>query len=92
MIYAVKNAAELNADCIIEKEDGTVYVCYLNPTLVNKLSSVPIEQQNAWKIEKITKTTSGDKTYLRTMYPNGQNNLYNFSPANCETYNYEYQK
>ncbi len=91
MLYAVKNASELNADLVIQTDDLTVYVCYLNPTLLDKRSPVPFEEQNAWKIERIQTTEQNGIKYTRTMYPKGQNNLYGYNPAHAQQYTYEYQ-
>lgn len=91
MIYAVKESKELNADCIIQTDDMTVYVCYLNPSLVNRASETPIEEQQAWKIERIQTIEEDGVKYTRTTYPNGQSNLYSFCPAHATEYNYQYQ-
>ncbi len=92
MLYAVKNASELNADLVIQTDDQTVYICYLNPGLLDKSAGhLPYEEQNAWKIERVQTIVSEGVSYCRTMYPNGQNNLYNFNPAHVEEYTYEYQ-
>lgn len=92
MLYAVKNASELNADMLIKTDDNTLYVCYLNPGLLDKRPGhIPFEEQNVWKIERIQSETIDGVTYTRTMYPNGQSNLYNFNPTQATEYNYEFQ-
>lgn len=90
MLYAVKNASDLNADLII-KRGNSIYCCFLNPSLVNHQSATPVEEQNAWKIEKIETYTDNGDEITKTTYPSGQNGLYNFCPANINDYTFEYQ-
>ena len=92
MLYAVKNAAELNADLVLQTDDNTVYICYLNPSKLDKSEGhLPFEEQNAWKIERVQTIIEDGVSYCRTMYPNGQNNIYNYNPKQATEYNYEYQ-
>lgn len=91
MLYALKNASEYNADYVLES-GNTVYLCFLNPSKVDYNSATPIEQQNAWRIEKneTIKLANGD-IEMRTTYPNGHSTDYNFAAASCKTYTYAYQ-
>lgn len=90
MIYAVRNSADFNADLVIKKDDK-IYACYLNPSKVDHNSNTPVEQQPAWRIERIETYASDGAEYTRTMYPNGNNTGYQFCPAEVETYTYDYQ-
>ena len=90
-MYAIKNAADYNADYVLIDGDKT-YICRLNPGRVDKLSAEPIENQDAWNISLIEKQTTDDGDVVTTKYPNGESSAYNFRASACKTYEYKYQK
>ena len=91
-MYAIKNASEYNADYVLESGDFT-YLCFIDPSKIDHTIATPIEQQPAWRIERVEskKLANGD-IEMRTMYPNGHSTAYNYIAANCKTYTYDYQK
>lgn len=93
MMYAIKEAKEYNADCIISLGNKT-YIGRLNPSIVDYESQTPIEEQHCWNICLIEETTDEATGMVTTTskYPDGHSSLYNYAIAFCDQYTYEYQK
>lgn len=90
-MYAIKNPADYNADYILANGNKT-YICRLNPSMVNRQSNVPIEEQPVWQITCIEKKEVDGKTIMTAKYPDGKSTLYYFKASECELLNYDYQK
>lgn len=90
MTYQIKNAADWSADLVIETDNAT-YVCLIDPTKAQRgNNAAPLEQQNCWQITRYTlEEGENGEQITRTKYPYGYKR-YDYAPAECENYTYEY--
>lgn len=75
------------ADCIIELEDGTTYMCFVSASEADR--SQPLDGQAVWRIARYSTVTTEGVKYTRLEYPNG-NSLFCHTLTNYSEYEYKY--
>ena len=82
-----------DADLIRQDNNGCIYLCYLNPELsTDKKRQTDIEDQNCWRIVKISQIEDNGVTYTFRKYPNGDAYNYNYAPTDIDNYTFDFRR